>query len=130
MTGTIEADFFAPLPLPAALYGVLVFPFIWGLTEQMTYNGYLVPRLQVLFRSTFLAVACGVRLVVSARRDAVGLRHEVHVVPDAVAGAVLGVPNAVVSTYSPIDSVRDRACAAGWCQRVHRRRASAPWLTP
>ena len=32
------------LPLPAALYGVLVWPFIWGLTEQMTYNGYLVPR--------------------------------------------------------------------------------------
>jgi hypothetical protein len=29
---------FAPLPLPAALYGVLVFPFIWGLTEQMTFQ--------------------------------------------------------------------------------------------
>jgi hypothetical protein len=25
------------LPLPAAFYGVLVFPIIWGLTEQMTY---------------------------------------------------------------------------------------------
>lgn len=49
---------FGALPLPAALYGVLVFPFVWGLTEQMTYNGYLVPRLQVLFRSTSLAVAC------------------------------------------------------------------------
>ncbi|HEX2638804.1 MAG TPA: CPBP family glutamic-type intramembrane protease [Gemmatimonadales bacterium] len=48
---------FGPLPLPAALYGVLVFPFIWGLTEQMTYNGYLVPRLQILCRSTGLAVA-------------------------------------------------------------------------
>jgi hypothetical protein len=45
-----------PLPLPAALYGVLVFPFIWGLTEQMTY-GYLVPGFQVLRRSTGLAVA-------------------------------------------------------------------------
>jgi uncharacterized protein len=45
------------LPLPAALYGVLVFPFIWGLTEQMTYNGYLVPRFQVLCRSTGLAIA-------------------------------------------------------------------------
>jgi membrane protease YdiL (CAAX protease family) len=42
--------------LPAAIYGVLVFPFIWGLTEQMTYNGYLVPRLQTLSRSTGLAV--------------------------------------------------------------------------
>jgi membrane protease YdiL (CAAX protease family) len=43
--------------LPAALYGVLVFPLIWGLTEQMTYNGYLVPRFQVLCRSTSLAIA-------------------------------------------------------------------------
>jgi membrane protease YdiL (CAAX protease family) len=46
----------APLPLPAAVYGVLVWPFIWGLTEQMTYNGYLLPRFQVLSRSTSLAV--------------------------------------------------------------------------
>jgi hypothetical protein len=48
---------FGRLPLPAALYGVIVFPFIWGLTEQMTYNGYLVPRFQVVFRSTTRAVA-------------------------------------------------------------------------
>lgn len=48
---------FGPLPLSAALYGVLVWPFIWGLTEQMTYNGYLVPRFQVLCRSTSLAIA-------------------------------------------------------------------------
>ncbi len=49
--------FFGRLPLPAALYGVLVWPFIWGLTEQMTYNGYLLPRFQVLCRSTSLAIA-------------------------------------------------------------------------
>jgi membrane protease YdiL (CAAX protease family) len=49
---------FEGLPLPAALYGVLVFPFIWGLTEQLTYNGYLLPRLQVLGRSTGFAIAC------------------------------------------------------------------------
>jgi membrane protease YdiL (CAAX protease family) len=49
--------FLGGLPLPAALYGVLVWPFIWGLTEQMTYNGYLLPRFQVLCRSTSLAVA-------------------------------------------------------------------------
>ncbi len=55
--GTLTPPYlFAPLPLPAALYGVLVWPLIWGLTEQMTYNGYLVPRLQVLCRSTSLAV--------------------------------------------------------------------------
>jgi len=48
---------FGSLPLPAALYGVLVFPLLWGVTEQMTYNGYLAPRFQVLCRSTTLAVA-------------------------------------------------------------------------
>jgi hypothetical protein len=48
---------FGHLPLAAALYGVLVFPFIWGLTEQMTYNGYLLPRFQVLGRSTIFAIA-------------------------------------------------------------------------
>jgi hypothetical protein len=56
--GTLTQPYLnSPLPLPAALYGVLVFPFIWGLTEQMTYNGYLLPRFRVLCRSTALAVA-------------------------------------------------------------------------
>jgi hypothetical protein len=55
--GTLAPPYlFEPLPLPAALYGVLVWPFIWGLTEQMTYNGYLVPRVQVLSGSTTVAV--------------------------------------------------------------------------
>jgi Type II CAAX prenyl endopeptidase Rce1-like len=34
----------------------MVFPFVWGLTEQMTYNGYLLPRFRVLGRSTSLAI--------------------------------------------------------------------------
>jgi hypothetical protein len=56
--GTLTPPYlFGHLPLPAALCGVLVWPFIWGLTEQLTYNGYLVPRFQVLCRSTTLAVA-------------------------------------------------------------------------
>ena len=55
--GTLTPPYlFGPLSLPAALYGVLVWPFIWRLTEQMTYNGYLVPRFQVLCRSTSLAI--------------------------------------------------------------------------
>jgi len=49
--------FLGGLPLPAALYGVLVWPFLWGLTEQMTYNGYLLPRFRVLCRSTGVAIA-------------------------------------------------------------------------
>ena len=48
---------FQPLPLAPAIYGVLVFPAIWGLTEQMTYNGYLLPRFQVLSGHTGVAVA-------------------------------------------------------------------------
>jgi membrane protease YdiL (CAAX protease family) len=56
--GTLTPPYlYGPLPLPAALYGVLVWPFIWGLTEQMTYNGYLAPRFQVLCGSTGVAVA-------------------------------------------------------------------------
>ena len=48
---------FRPLPLPAALYATFVFPPIWGVVEQMTYNGYLAPRIQVVARSTVVAVA-------------------------------------------------------------------------
>ncbi len=52
-----QPHLFGPLPWPAAVYGALVWPFMWGLTEQMTYNGYLVPRFQVLCRSTSVAIA-------------------------------------------------------------------------
>jgi hypothetical protein len=56
--GRVEQPYFlGGLPLWAALYGVLVFPFLWGLTEQMTYNGYLLPRFQLLSRSTSVAIA-------------------------------------------------------------------------
>jgi uncharacterized protein len=50
---------FGALPLPAALYGVLVWPFLWGLTEQMTYNGYLAPRFQVLGGTSLAVVLVG-----------------------------------------------------------------------
>ncbi|ESX68234.1 MULTISPECIES: CPBP family glutamic-type intramembrane protease [unclassified Mesorhizobium] len=48
---------YGPLPLLPALYGVLIFPLVWGITEQTTYNGYLLPRFQVLSGSTGFAVA-------------------------------------------------------------------------
>ncbi|HET9982762.1 MAG TPA: CPBP family intramembrane glutamic endopeptidase [Longimicrobiales bacterium] len=55
--GTTHApDIFRPLPLLPALYAVLVFPLVWAVTEQMTYNGYLLPRIQVLCGS-IIAVA-------------------------------------------------------------------------
>lgn len=47
---------FGSLPTLASLYSVLIFPFIWGITEQMTYNGYLAPRFRVLW-GTVPAVA-------------------------------------------------------------------------
>lgn len=43
--------------MPAALYGALVFPVIWGVTEQMTYNGYLASRFQVLGGSAIAIAA-------------------------------------------------------------------------
>ena len=56
--GTLDAPrIFEPLPLLAALYATLVFPLVWGLTEQTTYNGYVLPRLRVLSGSTAPAVA-------------------------------------------------------------------------
>jgi hypothetical protein len=48
---------FEPLPLVPTLYAVLVFPLLWGVTEQTTYNGYLLPRFRVLSGSTTIAVA-------------------------------------------------------------------------
>lgn len=45
------------LPAWATLYGVLVWPVIWGFTEQLTYMGYLFPRLEVLTHHSLVAAA-------------------------------------------------------------------------
>lgn len=56
--GTTEPPaLFQPLPLLPALYAVVIFPLVWGFTEETTYNGYLAPRIQVLSGSTAVAVA-------------------------------------------------------------------------
>lgn len=44
------------LPLWGALFSLLVFPVLWGITEQLTYQGYALPRLQALTGKTWLAV--------------------------------------------------------------------------
>lgn len=44
------------LPLWGALFSLLVFPVSWGITEQLTYQGYVLPRLQSLMGKTWLAV--------------------------------------------------------------------------
>jgi len=42
---------YSPLPPWAAMYSLLVFPVVWGLMEQCTYQGYALPRLEALFNS-------------------------------------------------------------------------------
>lgn len=44
------------LPLWAGLYSTIVWPLIWGFTEEATYNGYAAPRLEAL-RGRAFAVA-------------------------------------------------------------------------
>jgi membrane protease YdiL (CAAX protease family) len=46
-----------PLPLWGALYSVLVWPLVWGIAEETTYQGYALPRLEVLSGRAWLAVA-------------------------------------------------------------------------
>jgi len=46
-----------PLPIWAAAYSLLIFPAIWGLMEQSTYQGYALPRLKALFSRPGLAIA-------------------------------------------------------------------------
>jgi membrane protease YdiL (CAAX protease family) len=47
---------FGTLPLWGALYALLVWPIIWGIAEELTYQGYALTRLQVLSGRTWLAV--------------------------------------------------------------------------
>ncbi|HET9948590.1 MAG TPA: CPBP family glutamic-type intramembrane protease [Longimicrobiales bacterium] len=70
-----EPYLFSPLPGPATLYAGLVFPVVWGFTEQTTYNGYVLPRLRVLSGSPVLAVAA-VALVWSAQHAVMPLTFD------------------------------------------------------
>jgi len=45
-----------PLPLWGSLYGLLVWPIIWAVAEEMTYQGYSLPRLKELSGRAWLAV--------------------------------------------------------------------------
>ena len=47
---------YSPLPVWAVIYSLLVFPLIWGMVEQLTYQGYALPRLQALTRKSWVAV--------------------------------------------------------------------------
>ena len=45
-----------PLPLLGALYSVLIWPIFWAIAEQMTYQSYSLPRIEVLSGRRCLAV--------------------------------------------------------------------------
>ena len=46
-----------PLPIWAAAYSLFIFPLIWGLMEQCTYQGYALPRLNAMLPRPGLAIA-------------------------------------------------------------------------
>jgi membrane protease YdiL (CAAX protease family) len=55
--GTTQAPSpFGELPLWGALYSLLVWPIIWSIAEEMAYQGYSLPRLDILSGRGWLAV--------------------------------------------------------------------------
>jgi membrane protease YdiL (CAAX protease family) len=52
-----ENTYIRTLPLLALLYSRIIWWPIWSATEEMTYNGYALPRLIAQTRSTWLSVA-------------------------------------------------------------------------
>jgi membrane protease YdiL (CAAX protease family) len=45
-----------PLPLWGTLYSLIVWPLIWAFAEEMTYQGYALPRLNLLTGRAWLSV--------------------------------------------------------------------------
>ncbi len=52
-----EYTFIKSLPLLAVLYSRLIWWPIWSATEEMTYNGYALPRLVAMTKSRWVSVA-------------------------------------------------------------------------
>jgi membrane protease YdiL (CAAX protease family) len=44
-----------PLPPAGVLYSLLVWPVVWAITEEVTYLGYVLPRLEALTGRTWIA---------------------------------------------------------------------------
>jgi hypothetical protein len=111
--------FLGGLAPPAALYGVLVWPFVWGLTEQMTYNGYLLPRFQVLCRSTGAPIAI-VAFAWSLQHAFMPLTFDAkfHGISPVGVTAVIRFRNTSVSATSPADPARYCARPVGWRHRA------------
>jgi hypothetical protein len=52
-----EFTFTRTLPLLAVLYSRILWWPLWSVTEEMTYTGYALPRLNAITKSTWLSVA-------------------------------------------------------------------------
>jgi membrane protease YdiL (CAAX protease family) len=52
-----QYTFFKTLPLWAVLYSRILWWPIWSVTEEMTYNGYIMPRLLAMTKSRWVSVA-------------------------------------------------------------------------
>jgi len=52
-----EATLIRTLPLLAVLYSRILWWPLWSVTEELTYNGYALPRLIAINKSTWLSVA-------------------------------------------------------------------------
>ena len=52
-----EAGFMRTLPLLGVLYSRLLWWPLWSFTEELTFRGYSLPRLQVITGRTWLSVA-------------------------------------------------------------------------
>lgn len=50
-------DVMLPLPLWGTLYALIVWPLIWAFAEEMTYQGYALPRLELITGRAWVAVA-------------------------------------------------------------------------
>lgn len=88
------------LPLWAGLYSALVWPLLWGFTEEATYNGYAAPRVAAL-RSKGLAVAL-VSVGWALQHVALPFR------PDAVFLALRLVPSLAVAVAATLIYLRTR----------------------
>jgi hypothetical protein len=52
-----QYTFTRTLPLLGVLYSRILWWPLWSLTEELTYNGYTLPRLKLITKSTWLSVA-------------------------------------------------------------------------
>jgi membrane protease YdiL (CAAX protease family) len=45
------------IPMWGAIYSITIWPLLWAVSEQITYQGYALPRIATLLKSKWLAIA-------------------------------------------------------------------------